>query len=709
MSYRSYLYIVGCFLGAVLLYSSCSVKARIKKADKKYAIGEYYDAGEIYKKCLPRISRKTAKPLKAYVAFRLGECNRILNNTNAANNYKNAITYKYEDSIVFLRYAQVLHYQGKYEEAKKNYALYEKSHPDDYVTQKGLEACDAKASWRKNEDYSQYTIRFSKEFNKKNSSSICPAFASDDENVIFFSSNRQIKSTSNKKTKRNSAITGKPLFGLYMSKRNIAGKWGDVEKVEGLTNEEEEAEGETDSESESNDSVPKPEKTKMEMGACCFAPDGKVMFLTYSCPTNGQDLGAKIYMSVRASSEWSEPQELKIFKDSSITVAHPTLNARGDTMYFVSDAPGGFGGMDIWMVEFNGSTWENPQNLGPSINTSENEMFPYMRHDGVLFFSSKGHIGFGGLDVFEAVRDTVLIQDSSRVAEYKKWHIRNLGHPFNTNADDFGMTFVGKSGRKGYFSSNRSRGQSKPAKYDAIYSFELPEVQLAIQGKVTDNNGELLSDAFIRIVGDDGTNTKLQVRKDGTYKVKLNKEARYVLLGGARGYLNQKQEAQTLNITGSKILTQNFTLSPIFKPVPMNNVFYEFGKWELTKESEEGLQYLVKLLNDNPNITIELSAHTDIVGDAKFNLELSQKRAKAVVDYLIRVGIAADRLTPVGYGKNKPVIVDEALHKRHSFLPIGQELNETFILGLSNEQQEICNQINRRTEFKVLKTTYKLY
>ena len=141
----------------------------------------------------------------------------------------------------------------------------------------------------------------------------------------------------------------------------------------------------------------------------------------------------------------------------------------------------------------------------------------------------------------------------------------------------------------------------------------------------------------------------------------------------------------------------------------MSNIFFEFGKWDLTPESEEGLNALVKLLNDNPNIAIELSAHTDLVGNDAHNKQLSLRRAQSVVDYLIKYGIDSERLTPVGYGEEKPVVVDELLHKQFSFLPKDQVLDEAFITTLSPEKQEICNSLNRRTEFRVLKTTYNLY
>ena len=672
--------------------SSCGIKGRIKRADKKYDIGEYYDAAEIYRQVYGRVSSKTERDLKAHVAFRQAECYRVLNNTKAANCYKNAIRYKYQDSIVYLHYAQALMYQAQYKEAEKNYAIYLEKHPNNYVARAGQYACQQIPEWRK--ETTRYKVALAKEFNQKRTSNFAPAFIGQSADALMFTSNRQEQNTGGKKKlKRSSPVTGAQSFNLYTARKDAAGKWQDIQLAEGLYGDGEESENENDSTANKTGTA--------EMGVCCFTADGKTMYFTFSCPVNGQDLGAKIFTSSRASGEWAEPQEVKIFNDSTITIGHPSICPTGDTLYFVSDAPGGFGGKDIWMAELDGSSWLNPQNLGPRINTSADEMYPCIHPDGSLFFSSNGHPGYGGLDIFKAERDTLAERvDTIPVA----WLVYNMGTPFNSNGDDFGITFAGNS-QNGFFSSNR--GQKKG--FDEIYSFVLPEMEFAIEGIVNDNNNEPISEAKLRLVGNDGTNSKLSVRRDGTFKVKIDKDVKYVILASARGYLNQSATLNTYDLKDSKTYEQNFTLAPISKPVTMENIFYEFGKWDLTPASEAGLQSLVKLLNDNPNITIELAAHTDFVGDDESNRILSEKRAESVVNYLIKSGIEKERLTPVGYGESKPVVVDAALNKRYPFLTIGQELNEEFINTLPISQQEDCKQINRRTEFKVLKTTYKLY
>ncbi|HPC26963.1 MAG TPA: OmpA family protein, partial [Paludibacteraceae bacterium] len=421
--------------------------------------------------------------------------------------------------------------------------------------------------------------------------------------------------------------------------------------------------------------------------------DGKTMYFSRAQQSQEKDMGAEIYYSKRAGGSWSTPQRITIFKDSSISVAHPAIAPDGETLYFVSDHPSGFGGKDIYRAVLESGECKYVENLGPSINTPGDEMFPTIRIDGTLYFSSNGHPGFGGLDIFKAVQN----KDGM-------WQIKNMGMPVNSSSDDFGITFEGNAER-GYFSSNRNENRG----YDAIWSFELPEIIYLLEGKVVDENVQPVPDAKIRIVSNTGVNAYTQTKKDGSYRFKLEKDAEYVMLASARGYLNQQNKLSTMGVQESKTYHVDFKLYPINKPIKIENIFYEFGKWDLTPASEKALQELVQVLKDNPNITIELSSHTDYVGDNQFNKILSEKRAQSVVDYLIKHGIEKERLTAVGYGEEQPVVVDENLVQKYPFLKLGQSLTESYILTLTPEQQEIANQINRRTEFKVLKTTYNLY
>ena len=699
----SYLLTTAVLLGSLC---SCSIQQRVKRADKKFAIGEYYEAGRLYKNCYGQIPAKKERSLKAKVAFQQGECYRILNNPRAENMYRQAIKYKYADTddIVYLRLAQAQQYQGKYKDAEKNYRLYLERHGDSYVAQAGVYACEHAAEWKKQK--SKYKVTLAKDFAAKRASAdCCPAFIGENADALMFTSNRKVSRRGEKKgLDRPSSVTGQAVFSLFTTRKDANGRWQEIVPVQSIFEGEQEEEKEA-----ANDSTDTGNKAgKTEVGACCFTADGKTMYFTYSRPVNGQDLGAKIFRSDRTGGEWGEPKEVKLFADSSITVGHPAISAKGDTIYFVSDAPGGYGGKDIWMAENIDDKWTAPVNLGPQINTSNDEMYPVIRKDGTLYFSSTGHPGFGGLDIFRAIptgKDTMIaLADTLEPQKMKIVVVENMGMPFNSSADDFGVTFEGDK-QNGFFSSNR--GQKKGD--DKIYRFVLPEIILSVEGKVTDNNGEPLAGGVLRMVGNDGTNQKLQIRKDGTYRLKLQPNVKYIMLAASRGYLNQKQTLETGDAAESKVYTQDFSLAPVSKPITMNNVLYEFGKWELTESSSGELLGLVKMMQDNPYITIELGAHTDMVGDSVSNRTLSEKRAQACVDFLIKHGIDKERLTPVGYGESKPKAADKGLHDKHKFIPIDQVLDEEFILTLTPEQQEICNQINRRTEFRVLKTTYKLY
>jgi outer membrane protein OmpA-like peptidoglycan-associated protein len=285
------------------------------------------------------------------------------------------------------------------------------------------------------------------------------------------------------------------------------------------------------------------------------------------------------------------------------------------------------------------------------------------------------------------------------------WNINNVGAPINSNGDDFGITFAPGLYR-GYFSSNRGDARG----WDHIYSFFLPETVHTLYGWIYEKDGYELPDGVIYLVGDDGTNSSFGVMKDGSYKVRVTPGVEYVMLGTCKGYLNVMHELKADSVDGTREYQRDFALPSITRPVLVDNIFYEFGKATLTAESSTSLNELKELLEQNPNITIELSAHCDFRGSASYNEKLSQARAESAVAYLVSQGIEKERMTPVGYGEAKPKVVNKKLTERYSFLNEGDVLTEEFIGNLKDEeQQEICNQLNRRTEFQVLRTTYKLY
>ena len=644
-------------------FQSCGIGALIKKADARYEIGEYYTAGNLYKRVYSSLTSKD-KTQRGRIAFRQAECYRLTNQGRAEQAYLNAIRYNYPDSIVYLHFAQVLLQNGKYADALKNYQLFLTKDTSNLVAKNGIKSCTFMAEWKNVP--SRYTVKRSAEFNLRRSTSFSPAFMGSNTDQIVFTSNRPF----NKKTaQKSSAITGLPNNDLFESRKNAAGKWGVPEILEGVIN------------------------TVNDEGICSFSTDGKIMYYTRSPYVPDGVRGTDIMMANRAGGTWSTPQKIKIFKDSTISVAHPAISPDGQTLYFVSDSKRGMGGKDIWKATLTNGECKFIEGLGPEINTSGDEMFPSVRADGTLFFASNGLPGYGGLDLFKATPK----KDGG-------WIVENMGAPINSPGDDFGITFSGTE-EKGFFSSNRSETKGN----DAVWSFVLPELAYGVEGKVVDEKGNPLPDAVIRLVSNTGVNVRVQTKKDGTYRIKLDKDMDCIMLAASRGYLNQKNKVTTQGLKDSKIFTVNFQLSAISKPVAIENIFYEFGKWDLTPASENGLQVLLKILKDNPNITIEISANTDYVGNNESNKLLSQKRAKSVVDYLISSGIPSDRLSSVGNGEEKPVVVDAQLAKKYPFLKENDVLTEIFVTKLTPDQQEIVNQINRRSEFRVVKTTYKLY
>lgn len=654
-------------ISMLLMLTSCSINSRIQKADKKFELGEYYAAGEMYRSVYGQIPTKKNKKQKAEVAFKMGNAYRLIeNNKRAESAYKNAIRHNCKDSLVHYYYAEVLKNNGKYKEALKQYQEFEKLSPENELALAGIASCDsALNAWKKK---SRYEVSQLKKFNSR-FSEFCPIIVSKDGSMVYFSSTRGGKKV------KTSKITGQRNNDIFFSRQNAKGEWEDPEVLEGEIN------------------------TEFDEGVCAISADGQELFYTVSKTSKGETLGTAIYSSKRSGGEWSEPQKLTILPDSSLNVAHPAPSPDGEYLYFVSDMPGGFGGKDIWRVPREGAGWGLPENLGETINTAADEMFPSFREDGRLYFSSDGRVGLGGLDIYEA---TLLPKEKE--SDPNKWKVLHLPAPMNSSSDDFGITFQGKE-NKGFFSSNRNDKKF----YDHIWSFYQPDLEFSISGNVVDNKGEALSEAIIKVVGDNGVITSAKTKKNGSYKIALPKNAKYVILGTCRGYLNNKSELEIPNLEDSKDFNINFTLNSVSKPVKMNNIFYEFGSAKLTPESTDGLNDLVKLLNDNPNITIEIGAHTDFVGSEEANIKLSQERAMSVVNYLTEHGIEAARITAKGYGETTPVVPDRDLVAKYRFLKVNVPLTEEFISKLNSEQQEIAKQINRRTEFKVLKTTYNMY
>ncbi|MCX4292568.1 MAG: OmpA family protein [Prevotella sp.] len=646
----------------VTLFASCGADNAMKKGDKFYALGEYFDASTQYKKAYSATPAKE-RATRGKRALKLAECYRRINYTQKAiAAYNNAIRYKQADSLTHLRLAQQLMKTGNYKEAAKNFEIALDSMPGSKLAVTGLSAARLAPQWK--EAGSQYTVKRENFFNSRRAD-YSPMLAGDDNDQLFFTSTRnQVKGD------ELSGITGTKNGDIFFSQKDEKGKWTKPEDIDTELN------------------------SSFDEGACSFTPDGKTMYLTQCLTDPSYPRYATICTSERSDAAWGKATPLTITKDTLSSYAHPAVSPDGEWLYFTSDMPGGMGGLDIWRVRLTTSGLGGVENLGAPVNTEGDEMFPTFRPNGDLYFSSDGHPGMGGLDILIAKPDTAA----------GGWVIEHPGYPLNSQGDDFGMTFEGLRNR-GFFSSNRGDGKG----WDHIYSFENPEIVQTVKGWVYEQEGYELPEGLVYMVGNDGTNMKLSVKGDGSFTQEIKPGVDYVFLGTCKGFLNHKEQLRVEPVTESTEYVLQFPLASITAPVLIDNIFYDFDKATLRPESTTALDELIKLLNENPNVTIELSAHCDYRGAVAYNKVLSQKRAEAVVTYLIEHGIAKDRLSPVGYGKEKPKTIKKKLTEKYPFLKENDVLTEEFIKTLKPEEQEICNQLNRRTEFIVLRTTYGMF
>lgn len=651
------------------LLTSCGIDKNLRKGEQYLALGEYYDAAEQFKQAYSKTPTKEREN-RGKRALKMAYCYGKINATpKAIAAYRNAIRYKQASLDDQLVYARLLLKNGEYKQAatewealKDSFASRPSNDSVNVLIANGLKSAQQAPTWKK--VGSRYSVKRMDVFNSRRHD-YSPMLFGDDASQLYFTSTRN-----DALGDELSGITGAKAGDIFLSEKDDKGKWSKPESIlSGLNSDYDE-------------------------GACCFSPDGGTMYLTQCVTDPSSPRYAQIMTSRRSDAAWSKPTKLEISKDTLSTFAHPAVSPDGQWLYFVSDMPGGLGGYDIWRIRITSHGLGGAENLGAPINTPGNEMFPTFRPNGDLYFSSDGHPGMGGLDIFVA----------KYIEKTKRYKVEHLGYPLNSEGDDFGMTFEGTHNR-GFFSSNRKDGRG----YDHIYSFENPEIVQSIKGWVYEMDGYELPAAQVMIVGNDGTYKKLSVRGDGSFTMPIEPNVDYVMLASCKGFLNHKEELKVTPSDKSEEHVLQFPLASISAPVLIDNIFYEFDKATLTAESTTALDKLVTLLKENPHVTIELSAHCDYKGSASYNKALSQRRAESVVRYLIAHGITKDRLTPVGYGKEQPKKIRKKLTEKYPWLKENDELTETFILQQPQEQQEICNQLNRRTEFRVLRTTYNMF
>lgn len=651
------------FFMILWLVTSCGADRNLRRGEKYLALGEYYDAANEFRQAYQKTPAKE-RARRGQIARKMAMCyDKSLQSARALAAWRNAIRYQQADTADRLAFAQTLMKNGNYREAEEQFQLVLDSLPHDKLARDGLFAA------RKAPDIKQlgsrYTVKRMEVFNSRRAD-YCPMLFGDEYDQLYFTSTRN-----EAQGDELSGITGTKPGDIFYSQKDDKGKWSKPEDVSGGVN------------------------TAYDEGACCFSADGREMFLTQCVTDPSYPRYAQIVKSSRSDAAWGKAAEVKLTGDTLSSYAHPAISPDGEWLYFASDMPGGKGGLDIWRVRITPAGYGGVENLGEPVNTPGDEAFPTFRPNGDLYFSSNGHPGLGGLDIFIA-----------KVGKDGRYHLSHPGYPLNSQGDDFGMTFEGPYNR-GFFSSNRGDARG----WDHIYSFVNPEIMQTVKGWVYEMDGYELPAAQVYVIGDDGTNEKMSVHSDGSFTKVLDPGVSYLFLATCKGYLNHQEQVKALvNPKESRDTTLQFALANISAPTLIDNIFYDFDKATLRDSSKTALDKLVALLNENPHVTIELSAHCDYKGSAEYNKRLSQRRAEAVVAYLIAHGIAADRLTPVGYGKERPKKIKKKLTEKYQWLKEGDVLTEDFIKALKDKKkEEICNQLNRRTEFSVLRTTYDLF
>ena len=650
-------------LFAFFILTSCGAERNFKRGEKHLALGEYFDAANEYKQAYQKTPPKD-RERRALIASKMAFCyDKSLQTGKAVAAYRNVIRYKQANMEEHLALARQLMKEGSYAAAEAEFKLVLDSLPDNTLAKEGLIA--AKNAPRTKEAGSRYTVKKMDIFNSRRAD-YSPMLFGDAYDQLYFTSTRNEAMGDEL-----SGITGTKAGDLFYSQKDDKGKWSKPEAVNGGVN------------------------TNYDEGTCCFSPDGREMYLTQCVTSPSFPRYAQIVKSDRSDAAWGKATPITLTGDTLSSFAHPAISPDGQWLYFTSDMPGGKGGLDIWRVRITPAGFGGVENLGEPVNTAGDEEFPTFRTNGDLYFSSNGHPGLGGLDIFIA-----------KVGKDRRYHLSHPGFPLNSQGDDFGMTFEGPYNR-GFFSSNRGDGRG----WDHIYSFENPEITQTVKGWVYEMDGYELPSATVYCIGDDGTNERIALHSDGSFTKLLNPGVTYLFMATCKGYLNHQEEIKALpNPRESTDSTLQFALANISAPTLIDNIFYDFNKATLRDSSKTALDHLVALLKENGNVTIELSAHCDYKGSAEYNKRLSQRRAEAVVAYLIQHGIAADRLTPVGYGKEKPKIIKKKLTEKYKWLKEGDVLTPEFIQKLKDKsKEEICNQLNRRTEFTVLRTTYGMF
>ena len=640
--------IVTCMFTMLIATSAMAQKDYIGEANAAYAHERYYEAIELYKKAY---TRQNDKNEKAFVIFRIAECYRFSDNPKQAEVwYSKAIKASYNDPIAYFYLAEAKKLNGKLEDAAEEYQNYVNKKPNDKKGKDGLKSVESAMEWMKNP--TRYEVENAPIINSEYDD-YSPTFADSKNNTMYFVSSRE-GATGNITHGR----TGQGMSDIFTTTRDRKGKWSEPTPISPTVNSE------------------------MDEGTVCMNKRRNTLYFTRCGFGKDGVFGCHIYWAKKQGKEWGEAEMIPITADTN-TVGHPTITTDDKVLVFASNMPGGYGGRDLWYIINKGrGVWSEPINMGSAINTEGDELFPYINFEDHLYFSSNGHVGMGGLDIFKA----------EKIGENKWGNVKNLEYPINSFAHDFGITFDGSKDR-GYLSSEREGGMGGTD----IWEFHMPPLVFALEGLVMDKETkEVIANATIELKGTDGSTASITTDSKGEFKFAEKGTARYInentsysLSVHADQYLNAKGNETTVGEEESKVFYHEYKLQAVDKPIKLPEILFELAKWDLLPQSKDSLNFLYDIMIDNPTIVIELAAHTDSRDTDQRNMVLSQKRAQSCVNYLIEKGIARDRMTAKGYGESKPKITDAQIARMSS-----------------TAEKEAAHQQNRRVEFSVLRDDY---
>lgn len=705
------------FLLATFFFTSlgfAQTKSLAQKADDLFDQKQYIAALEKYEEAYNKITSNKAEKNRCY--FQMGECYRLMNNFPKAERvYKRLINSKYytTEPKLYFYLAEMYRFENKFDDADEYYAKYLELVPDDSY------AAGRKSSLiYVNQLFMERTRHNIVKLNKwcTDYNDWAPRFLGDDTSTLVFTSSRFTGDDQDK----HDAWTGQAFSDLFFVYQDRTGNWSDDPEL-----------------FDKNDVI----NTGVNEGEGIFSADGKTIYFSRCDARKNEDQGCYIYFATRGGAslgsgkksgkkddnadlngEWSEPIRINL-GDTAYNYLYPALTADELTMYFSSDMPGGSGDYDLWMVTRKSKDAEfgTPINLGSNLNTEGREVFPTLRSDSVMYFSSNGLPGVGGLDLFVTTKSG------------RRWSTpQNLGIPINSSYDEMSIVYYPGEHHymmeRGYFSSNRpfddphnkktdKKGKKTPPINDDLFYFELPPLLYTIEGTIRDEKSmQLVENAKVKIVGSNNTSFETYTDKQGFYKfdeTQIKRNVVYKMYVSKVDYFTLEGSESTCGYNTDKDIVHDFRIEPVPKqPVVLPEIRYDLAKWDLKEEFLDSLMDLYLVMVNNPNIVVELRAHTDcrpFLGLT--NDTLSQRRAQSVVDYLISRGIEPERLVAKGYAERVPRTLDRNMTVRVNGNPYSFSAGTTLECDYINQipgkdRQEAAHQLNRRLEFLILRTDY---